>query len=212
MVELLVSVTILILISAAVASDIMRTRHREELASSARMMLGVLRGLQARALAATSVKTCNNGSVEIVCEMGNSVCGAAPCTRSVVPMAVGATLQTNQSSFSTFAEVDVFLEDRREDAANREFLGERAFSEQIAGSQDVTVLSLLAGGSYVSEATVTFDRQNGIMRINACGTPPSAPPCAGTEPTTLQIVLRHKKTGITNTVMLNTLTGKIEIQ
>lgn len=210
--ELMVSITILIIISLAVAVDISRSRHQEELASSARLTLSALRGLQSRALSATSVSTCNNGVNDLVCELDDSICGIAPCDTNLVPISVGATMRTTESVIYKFAEVDLNLEDRRMDATGLEYLGEQKFAEQNPGSNPVKINSLKAGPDLLSEVTITFDRQNGAMRINACGNPTGAPPCTDLEPTTLEIVIEHARLGRSKTIRLNTLTGKISIE
>jgi type II secretory pathway pseudopilin PulG len=208
----MVSLSILIIIALAVATDISRTRHQEELASSARLTLSTLRGLQSRALSATSVKTCNNGTNDLVCELDDTVCVFSPCDTRLVPISVGATMRTTESVIYKFAEVDLGLEDRRKDASNREYLGVQKFAEQNPGSNPVQITSLKAGSDLLSEVTVTFDRQNGAMRINACGNPSGAPPCTGPEPTTLEIIIEHARLGRSKTIRLNTLTGKISIE
>jgi prepilin-type N-terminal cleavage/methylation domain-containing protein len=210
--ELMVSITILILISLAVATDITRTRYQEELASSARLTVAAFRDLQARALSATSVLTCNNGGVDIVCEYDDALCGFATCGTKLVPIAVGAHLETDESVIETFAEVDLFMEDRRMTSA-RENLGQRKFAEGNAGSNPVTITSITAGVDSLSEVTVTFDRQNGNMRINACDDPAGAPSCGGSpEPTTLAVTITHARLGRSETIRLNTLTGRIDIE
>lgn len=208
----MVSIGILVLISLSVVTDISRTRYQEELASSARLVLSTLRGLQARALSATSVLTCDSGTYDLVCELDDAICGAAACDTRLVPISVGATMSTGDSVITTFAEVDLGLEDRREDASGREYLGEQKLAEHNPGSAPVTIFSLRAGSVLVSDATVTFDRQNGVMRVNACDTPAGTPLCTGPEPTTLEITVMHARLGRSETIRLNTLTGKISIE
>lgn len=211
--ELMVSIAILIIISLAVVGDITRTRHQEEIASSARLVAATLRSLQSRALAATSVMTCEVGEAYVVCERDDGACAGAPCNTEAVPMAVGATLKTGAAVITTFAEVDIAFEDRREDPSGREYLGAQRLAEHIPGSEPVTIKQLNVGGTYQPLATVTFDRQSGAMRINACGTPqPLTPECGGNpEPTTLEIELEHERRGYTKTISLNAVTGKISV-
>jgi prepilin-type N-terminal cleavage/methylation domain-containing protein len=212
LVELMVSIAILAIISVTVTTDIAKTGQQEELFSSARIMVATLRGLQSRALSATSVLTCNNGTINLVCDVDDTICGVESCSTKLVPFAVGATLQTSESMVTKFAEVDVALEDRREDASGCESLGEQRLAERKSGSDAVTISSLRADSVSISVATVTFDRQDAAMRINACGTPSGAPPCGATEPTTLEITLTHSKLGRSETIRLNALTGKIAIE
>ncbi len=133
MIELLTSIAILAIISVSVSIDIGRSKMREELDSSARQVTAALRNLQAQALAARTVKTCKPAAVNVVCEVGTGICGAASCNTPLVPMAVGLTLRTGASSMTSFAETDVTLEDRREDANGRENLGRTDFAASTAG-------------------------------------------------------------------------------
>jgi prepilin-type N-terminal cleavage/methylation domain-containing protein len=213
MIELLTSVAILAVISVSVSITIAKTKLREELDASARQVAATLRNLQAQALAARKGMTCAPGAVNIVCEVGTGVCGAATCNVPLVPMAVGMTLRTGVSYVTMFADADVTLDNRREDANGRENLGRVDFASSKSGGGDVTVTSLMEGASSVGTASVAFERQNGNMRIDACGTPALAPSCgAGTEPVTLDITLSHAKLGKTAVVRLNRLTGKISIE
>ncbi len=71
----------------------------------------------------------------------------------------------------------------------------------------------MEGATSVGSATVAFERQNGNMRIDGCGTPALAPACpGGGEPITLDITLTHAKLGKSVVVRLNRLTEKISIE
>jgi Tfp pilus assembly protein FimT len=208
MAELLVSLAILIIITLAVAGDVSKTRKREELVSSTRLVHNAIRDAQARAQTARSVQMCNNAGVNVVCEADDSNCGIASCDALIVPVAVGVSLTTDDSFVTTFAEIDVSLEDRRNDASGREYMETEKFAEQKEGSNVVFIKSLTAGTVSVTDAAVTFERQSGNMQINGCPNPPCSPAGA----TTLEIVLEHGQSGQQKAIRLNALTGKISLE
>ncbi len=208
MAELLVSLAILIIITLAVAGDVSKTRKREELVSSVRLVHNAIRDAQARAQTARSIKMCDNAGVNVVCEANEDNCGIATCDAFIVPVAVGVSLSTGDSFATTFAEIDATLEDRRNDASGREFMETEKFAEQREGSNVVTISSLTAGTVSVTDATVTFERQSGNMQINGCPVPPCSPAGANT----LEIVLEHSQSGQQKAIRLNALTGKISLE
>ena len=212
LIELMVSVSILLIISVSVAGDITRIKHQEELQSSARQLASALRDLQARSLAASGIKTCtDSGNVIAACETGTSACTGG-CGTLIPPFSNGMTIATNATSVLMFAEVEPTRNDRRR-AASGEDLGRQAFLQANANSATVTVQSMTTNAGGVPSAVVTFERQSGTMRIDACGTPaPYTPACSGAEPLTLEIVLRHARLTATRTVRLNTTTGKISLE
>jgi prepilin-type N-terminal cleavage/methylation domain-containing protein len=210
--ELLVSIAILVLIATSVAGDVNRTKYQEELTASARVLIGTLRDLQSQALTARSVNTCLDvADTPLVCEVQNTGC-VGSCSDPMPPYAVGMVLTQNATVMERFAEVEILRNNRRQDGSMEE-LGVRRFLQANAGAGTVSVSSLVTENSgSVTTATVTFERQNGLMRVNACDTPQNAPPCNGIpEPKTLSIVLRHARTDATKTVRLNTTTGKISL-
>jgi prepilin-type N-terminal cleavage/methylation domain-containing protein len=213
-VELMVSVAILALITTTASINITKVKMREELEASARQVASTLRNLQAQALAAKMVKVCTPSSVVIVCELGTGKCGGSSCAATAVPMAVGMTIANGASSFSTFAEADASLEDRRQDSGGRESTSYVSLATGKAGTSAVTVTSLMAGSTSLTSASIAFERQNGNLRIEACGgVPPLTPACAvGGEPLTLRITLTHAKLAQSLTVAMNRLTGKISIE
>ncbi len=212
LIELLTSVVILLVITVSVTININKSRMREELDASARQVANTLRNLQAQALAAKSVLTCQPAATVNVCENGASICGAAACATRVVPTSVGMVLKTGAKAISMFAEVDPTMDDRYEDAGGRESLQDTPLSNQ-SGSNNVTITSLLGDATSLATVNVAFERQNGNMRINACGTPALAPVCGGSgEPVTLTITLTHATLGKSDIIKLNRLTGKISIE
>jgi prepilin-type N-terminal cleavage/methylation domain-containing protein len=217
LIELMVSISILLIISVAVSGELTTTKYAEELASSARVVAGSLRDLQAFAQASMGVKTCQNAGLKnLVCEIGTGGCSTV-CGTLMPTSAVGAVLIAGGTSVQRFAEVDVGVSniDRRLGAG--EDFGTRQFISGLAGTKFVTVKSLDTGAcGPVSPATVTFERQNGSMRIQPCDTPTPNTPLCGVTPcgnsNTLTIMLEHSKTKKTRTIRLNAITGKISLE
>lgn len=209
--ELMVSVMILGLISIAVVGDLNRTRYSEELQSSARALAGSLRDLQTQALAASSIRTCAGSTVQEVCVLSDERCNGA-CDEDLPPYAVGMVLHEGASEVARFAEVDVAQNDRR--LQETEETGALLFSRGRATLPYVTITSLTTNQGVVTSTTITFERQNGSMRINACDTPtPFTPECdMSGEPVALTIVLTHERTGLTRTIRLSSTTGKISLE
>lgn len=206
--ELLVSIGVLIIISVSVVRDITRTRYQEELTSSARMVVSTLRDIQSRALAASSIKTCiPSAGVTAVCEVSLSSCGTSACNQTVSPTVFGATFQNGSSQFSTFADVNG-ISNLREDLSGLERIQMNVFPKSNPSSSYVTITSLLADSLTITSSTVTFDRQRGSMRINAC----LSGSCTPAEAVILSVTLTHSKTAKTKVIYLNAVTGKIEIQ
>jgi prepilin-type N-terminal cleavage/methylation domain-containing protein len=217
-IELLVSISILLIISVFVANDINRSRYQEELNGSARILAATMQDLRAKALAATSVQTCAGpGSAIYVCELNTNGCSGA-CGTMIAPAAVGITIIAGSTGTTVFAEPDPVAVAptnyfRAEDTAGNEDMAYIALLTGRSGSNDVTINGpIVTNTGNLFAITVTFERQSGTMRINACGTPTGAPPCSLTEPTTAVIPLRHAKTLQVRTVTLNTITGKISIE
>lgn len=208
MAELLVSIGVLVIISISVVQDITRTRYQEELMSSARMVVATLRDAQARALAASSVSVCvPSAGVTAVCERSLSNCGATACNLTVSPTVFGATFQNGASQFSTFADVNGTV-NFREDLGGLERIQMNVFPKSNPSSAFVTITSILADSVSITSSTVTFDRQRGSMRVNAC----LVGPCTPAEAIILSITIRHSKTNKTKVIYLNAVTGKIELQ
>jgi prepilin-type N-terminal cleavage/methylation domain-containing protein len=211
--ELMVSVSILLIISVAVSGQITLAKYQEELASSARVLAGTLRDLQAFAQAATGVKTCAPSGKPLVCEVSTALCAASPCGTLVTPSAVGAVFDAPYTTIQRFAEVFSSSINRRKDLG--EDLGTRSFISGLAGTNFVSISSVSGDGTPGFPFTVTFERQSGSMRMNACNTPaPFTPACSGSlqESTWARITLVHSKTGKTRSVLLNAVTGKISLE
>ncbi|HWQ99403.1 MAG TPA: prepilin-type N-terminal cleavage/methylation domain-containing protein [Candidatus Methylomirabilis sp.] len=211
MAELLVSLTILLIIAVAVAGDINRSKFQEELSGSARLLVGIFRDNQAKALATTEATTCTTASGIKACDLSATGCITA-CSVKMPPYSYGVYLSNSSDNARTFTEVDPVKNDRRMDVG-MEDLGTRTFLKGTAAVVGVRISSLTTNNGSVTNATVTFERQSGAMRINACDTPaPYTPACSGTpEPKTLDIVLTHQRTGQTRTVRLNAITGRISL-
>lgn len=217
-IELLVSISILAIISIFVASDINRSKYQEELFGSARLLAGTLEDLRAKALAATGVQTCAGPASAIyVCEVDTASCTGA-CGTLIPPSALGAVITAGATGTEQFAEPDPVTNpptnyNHAEDGNGHERMGFVPFLTSRAGTNDVTVNGpIVTNTGNLFSITVTFDRQSGAMRINACGTPAGAPPCSSSEPTTAVIPIKHAKSGQIRSVTLNTITGKISIE
>jgi type II secretory pathway pseudopilin PulG len=218
-VELLVSMSILMIISVSVVTDLNRTRYQEELQESARLLAGALRDLQTRAFAAGTVSTCiGAGNVKLVCEQTTVGCTNA-CSTRLPPYAFGMVLNGSATSVDEFAEVEPTYNDRRPTGVGgdeHEQIKNLEFLLNNTGSNYVTLpTQFITNVGAFSTIWVTFERQNGAMRINACNWP--SPYTSGCgffpESTTVTITLSHTKLpGVTKSILLNAITGRISLQ
>ena len=213
--ELLVSIAILMIISLSVVTDLNRSRYQEELQGTSRVIVGLLRDMQTRAQAGREVQTCTGaGAVTLVCEYTAAGCTGA-CGTLIPPEAYGVTFNSNATGVTAFAEVEPTRTNRRdvELGYDHENVGKIDFLKGVAGSEHVTIYTMVSGFFSDSQMSVTFERQSGTMRIDACKAPPSLyQPCGMFgEPTTGSITLRHAKTLSTKTITLNALTGRISV-
>ncbi len=201
LVELLVSMTILIIITVAVATDISISRQQEELASNARYLQSMLRDVQSQAQSAVSLNTCDNGAFIAICEFDTSNCGAGTCDTQIVPSAQGIRLSTtHQDHVFHFAEVDPLLENRQYD--ENETVLQNVMQTARANINTVEVTRLTIGSTDYDTVDVTFGRQSGAMEIIAD---------TGATGNTLEIELTHRETGSLEVISLNRLTGRITI-
>jgi Tfp pilus assembly protein FimT len=208
--ELVICCVILILISTSVIGDIARTRWQEELNSSARTLVSNLRSMQSRALSASSVAICiPTAGVTAVCEANASKCGVSTCDQTTSPTVYGVTIESTKGEYSTFVDVNGTL-NYREDLSGYERIATVPFSQSNPASPVVSITELLADDDVVGSvsSTITFNRQSGSMRINAC----LSEPCDVEEAQQLSITLTHARSGKTKTIYLNAVTGRIEIQ
>lgn len=206
--ELLVSLGILMIISLAVVQNVALTRQQQEIRSSANLVASGLRDLQAQALAARSVKVCLVGTTNVSCEWNAGSCGGSACNLTLSPEALGMTLITTTSSFTTFADISSVTGNRREDLSGRELITRTIFPQVRSGVNAVVIDSLVADGVSVASSTLTFERQSGSMRINAC----LAGGCVPAEANILQITLRHLQTQKTRIILVNAITGRISVE
>lgn len=218
--ELLVSISILLIISVVVAGDINKTRWQEELTASARTLAGALRDLQSRALTASGVRTCNASGLIFVCEWAGTAACTGACSALVPPYASGMTLYDDDATTGVrrFAEVEPTYNNRAEEqGSGREYMGVLPFVKGgISSNVVISQLTVAPPGSLIGQVIVTFERQNGLMRINPCDWPTGGSPPTGFctpfgEPTSATIVLRHAKSGLTKTIRLNGPAGRISI-
>lgn len=190
----------------AVIGDILRTRQQMELLSASTLIQNEMRNIQADSLAARSIKTCAYSGNNVPCEYDGSQCRALAqgCSGSISPPAFGMTFAVNATNAPEFA--DVFTADYAE-TTPYERLKTLNFLNAKAGSNNVIISAINAGGVSVGSSVVAFQRQNGGMRINGC----AVPPCAS-EVTSLIVTLKQVQTNTTKTVNFNSITGRITVQ
>lgn len=204
-IELLVSVSIVVLLSIAVVGDITRIRSQEELASSARELYSELRQVQSDALSALSVDTCELSGNKKTCMGSSPSCSSygLSCGVLVSPTAFGVTLALNGTSTSVFA--DIMNPPDAYETASYERMNFFPFATASHGVNRVTISELLAGGAPVTAARVLFDRQSGTMHIHACAS-------GSCEVDTLLITLVQSETKMTRKVSCNAITGRISLE
>src|SRR3989344_4735506 len=140
--------------------------------AAARLLAETFRDQQARALTVKSISTCLEGAVNISCELSTAACTGA-CDATIPPYATGVTIASAASNIDRWAEGDATLVDHRPDVSGREAMGAGAF---LTVNPDMA-----ADVGSISTAYVPFDRENGALRVSACGTP-NTPACIGSEP------------------------------
>jgi prepilin-type N-terminal cleavage/methylation domain-containing protein len=206
LVELMVSIAVIGLITLAVIGDIARTRQQTELLSTATTVQAELRNMQADALAARSIKTCAYSGNNVPCEYDGAECRvlSQSCSVAISPSDFGMTFVLNATNTTEFA--DTFTADFAETKPYERFKVLK-FINNTAGSNNVIISSIIAGGSSVGSSIVAFQRQNGGMRINGCATPPCA-----SEVTTMTVTLKHLQTNKTRDITFNAVTGRITVQ
>ncbi|MFA5935691.1 MAG: type II secretion system protein [Patescibacteria group bacterium] len=208
LVELMISIVILSLISTATVFSLRTTRENDELNTAARLLAGDIRNVQARALAARNVRMCTiGGGSQRVCEDENT--SVIACTGSCTPLPpprFGMRLEDGREGYLLFADVNV--EDWRWTNTEETLL---ARSLNPLGGGKVQIDELLTDVGTLAVADVGVGRQNGTMRIEACGET-GLPSCSPSEPRTLLITLRHGTSGKTITVDMNAVTGRVSIQ
>lgn len=203
--ELMVSIAILTLISGSTIFALQRSREKEELNIVARMLASDIKNIQARGLAARNILTCNVGSGKRVCEPENKsllVCDDA--CQLLPPPKFGVWISTRSGAYILFADVN--LEDWRY-SNPEEMLMERSFDR--IGEGKVVLSSIQSENGNLDSVSLAVARQNGMMRINACGA--ELVPCEPTEPQQVTLTLRHTKSNDMISVEINALTGRVSI-
>ena len=208
LVELLISVAILTMISTATVFSLRSSQQREELQPAVRLLAGDIKNIQARALAGENVLTCTGtSSFNKVCEQENP--SPEVCSSSCVPTPpprFGIRLVAGQTSYTLYADVEA--QDARLTSA-RETIVRRNLNP--LGTDRVEISKVQTENGIADPNDVTVDRQNGKMRLNACGSP-GFPSCAPSEPQTMTITLRHRVSNQTTLIELNALTGRVSSQ
>lgn len=208
LVELMISIAILTMISITTVFSLRRTREKDELNTAVRLLTSDIKNVESRALSARNVLTCTvAGGGSRVCETENA--SPSPCVGTCTaapPPHFGMSFTGAQESYSLFA--DVGTADWRFDGPD-EVLLTRSLNPLGGGKVTVSSVRTELGG--LPSAVFGVGRQNGMMRIEACGDA-GLPACAPTEPKILQITLRHMTSGDTAVVEINALTGRVSIQ
>ena len=206
--ELMVSITILLLVSTVTVFSLGDSRNNDELMTAARLLAGDIRNVEARALAATNIKTCpTSAAASRVCEAENP--STVLCTDACVPLPpprVGVHLDRGGSSYTVFA--DVHTEDWRL-TNDQEIVLTRSLNP--LGGGNVTIRALTTPFTSEASSDIAVGRQSGTVRIDACDDA-GLPACAPKEPNTLSILLVHAKTSKTVTVDVNAFTGRVSFQ
>ncbi len=207
-VELMISIAILTLISTATVFSLNASRNREELNVAARTLSADIRNMQARALAARNVSVCDTAAGnKKVCETGNAspiIC-AGPCT-PLPPSHVGLFFQTTHTDYALFADVS---DDDWRDTGNVEDFLTRSLNPR--GGTHVSIDKLETELGVLQTLNIAAGRQNGLMRVNACGDS-GLPACSPTEPQIARITLRHSLSNDTVVIEVNALTGRVSIE
>lgn len=202
LIEAMVSVAILGLLAGIVTTNLTESRRTEELNSAARIVVADIRSAQARALTVKNVSFCqDNTDAWISCELGSTACKvSSPCS-PVPPDGVGIHFSQNSSTYAYYGIMNGPGNDFSRTSAQQNFFYRRF---DLSGAPNVvvdTISSTLPSGT---ESDVFFQRQNGVMRLNAC--------LACAEPPSLLITLKHVQNNKTKQVRVNALTGRISIE
>jgi prepilin-type N-terminal cleavage/methylation domain-containing protein len=208
LVELMISVAILTLISTATVYSLRATRQKEELRTAARILSGDIRNVQAMALAARNVLTCDiAGGVKRVCEISNpsqaacvSECEQAP------PSRYGIEYDKDGVGYTLFA--DIGGADWRL-TSDLEIISQHQLNP--LGNARVAISNIQTELGDADKATIAVGRQNGTMRIDACDDV-GLPDCVPTEPQDLKITLKHQQTDETAVIEVNAITGRVSVR
>ncbi len=202
LIEAMVSVAILGILAGIVTTNLTESRRTEELNSAARIVVADIRSAQSRALTVKSVSFCQNASdAWISCELGASACKSGSACTPAPPDGVGIHFTHNSSTYAFYGILNGPGNDFSRTSTAQNFFSRR-FDTSGGGNVVIdTVSATLPSGT---EADVFFQRQNGVMRLNACGG------CA--EPASVLITLKHTQNAKTKQVRVNALTGRISIE
>lgn len=201
--ELLISLSIIVLLATITVFELRSSRRTEELRTAARRVSADLRGMQSRALSAKNLKTCTSPTADLaVCEFSTAVCGANPCAESI-PSAYGVVFTASSYQYTMFADINPSsgVDYRYSDA------GEIYLQQSILPLETdyVIVDQITADGAPVASVDISFMRQSGTVRMFHPGVPPAA------EPSLIRIRLLHTLTGSTAEIEINRITGRISI-
>ncbi|MFH1620797.1 MAG: hypothetical protein ABIB04_01795 [Patescibacteria group bacterium] len=202
--ELMISVGILTLISAAAVVNLRTTRMKDELNTATRLVAADLRSLQSQALAGSNLSSCMDSTGKYAaCELNTNYCASDPSDcQPKPPYAVGAFFRRSLNYFDMFADVDTSKNDWQY-TDDTEIFNKRFFDKN--GAPNVEIFQLITNAGNAASVDVAFQRQNGSMGLNGCYAP-----CAS--PVSLTIILRHKISLETRSIYLNSYTGRISLE
>ncbi|MCC7357441.1 prepilin-type N-terminal cleavage/methylation domain-containing protein [Candidatus Uhrbacteria bacterium] len=202
LVEAMVSIAVLGLLAGIVTVNLTETRQVEELNSAARIVAADIRSAQSRALTVKNIAFCQDESdAWISCELGDSTCKTMSACTPAPPDGVGIHFSYNSSSYDFYGILNGPGNDFSRTSSEQNFFSRRL---ELSGGTNVIIDSISSTLPSGTEADVFFQRQNGVMRLNACG--------GCTEPASLLITLRHIQNNKTRQIMVNALTGRISIE
>ena len=199
-VEAMVSVAVLAIIASTSVFALRSSQEADQLNTAARVLASDLRSYQSRALTSQNVKICANTSGKMVtCELDTSGCSVPASCAAQPPAAFGVHVVANASVYSLFVEPEPTTADWAY-TGTAERVMDRDLSQ--AGAPNVIISAIDSG----TPSDVAFERQNGSAVINGCR---ASQGCVSSSSITM--TLQHTKSGVTRTVTLNSVTGRVSI-
>ena len=202
LIELLISVFIISLISIAAVVNLSASRRTDQLNNAARLVAADLRSLQSRALSGQNIKSCpDKDSKQVVCENDTSACSNPMTCSPLPPLGVGVHFDVKQgTSYDLFADVDASSKNDWKKTDASEIFQTRDLAAN--GAPNVTIDDLIVNNASQLSTDVAFQRQNGLMGIDA----------TFDKPMTVRIKLRHLQSNDVKFVSVNSVTGRISIE
>lgn len=189
LIELLVSIAIIGLISAAIIPNFRENSRRYELRLASEEMISHFQSIKTKSITGQTIGIC--AQIEKVCDLGCD--GEGDCLKQVPKGGFGIFL-TNEKpeSFSFFADID-----------NNQIYDEnleKLKDSLISLPKDIEIEDLEIDNDIADNLTIIFAPPKGKLFINAQGTK------------TGKINLRHKILEQTRSILINPISGQIEIE